>query len=216
MTSQPPDLDSIFKELGKSILTVTNKITDITSRVRTLETRATSPVSSLGGLTAVLEGPGIDVVFPATVGLGGDTILRYDADLTPVAEFIVSNLDAALASCDAGDILVLPAGSISGNHTIPAAVGVVGMSRLRTILTGVITMSSGSIVSNLTNHETDADALCFLRGAGGQAYVINCDCIATGTFGAAVGKCTDANNLHFWYCYLSATINGVAVDPLSI
>jgi hypothetical protein len=78
--------------------------------------------SAEAGLT-VGEGPGIDVV-GATVGLGGDTVLLYDAGGDPVREYAAdaTGLAAALAAAASGDIVEIPAGTITANPTIGAGV----------------------------------------------------------------------------------------------
>lgn len=61
------------------------------------------------------EGPGIDVTTGGAIGLGGDTILLYDCGGAPVAEYAFSSagLSAALAAADSGDIVWIPAGTIT-------------------------------------------------------------------------------------------------------
>lgn len=60
------------------------------------------------------EGPGIDLDGPQ-IGLGGDTILLYDSGGSPVAEyaFTADGLTAALAAAASGDVVWLPAGTIT-------------------------------------------------------------------------------------------------------
>lgn len=78
------------------------------------------------------EGPGIDLVWSgkkAIVGLGGDTILLYDAGGEPAAEFSATGagLEAALAAAGSGDVVYLPAAlTLDRAVVIPAGVSVQG------------------------------------------------------------------------------------------
>jgi hypothetical protein len=113
----------------------------------------------------VQEGPGIDVVRESntvTVGLGGDSILLYHADGSPVSEyeFTEAGLIAALAAATTGDAVILPAGTISltQNETyIPGDVLATG-----TVQAGT---EPGEIISGLTV----GNFYC-IEGAGGPWY----------------------------------------------
>ena len=65
------------------------------------------------------EGPGIDLTISGditTVGMGGDTILLYHSDGSPISEyeFTLDGLNDALDVAMVGDVIFLPAGQIQG------------------------------------------------------------------------------------------------------
>jgi len=138
-------------------------------------------VANIGNIAA-MEGPGIDIV-TWIIGLGGDTILLYYADGSPVAEFAATEAGfaAALAAGDANDVRVLPIVTIPGNHTI--AVPVLGISNAKSILSGKITMAAGGILNNLAIIRTanDADDLIGIESAA-ECYIGRCNisCIQSG------------------------------------
>lgn len=90
------------------------------------------------GSASVTEGPGIDIIAPAQVGLGGDTILIYNNDGTPVEEFDFTHagLVAALAAADSGDTVLLPNGTltVTDEIVVPAGVTLQGTSRNGSII----------------------------------------------------------------------------------
>lgn len=110
------------------------------------------------GVGPPTEGPGIDIV-GTQVGLGGDTILLYHSDLSPVEEFVATGagLTSALAAAVSGDIVIIPAGTIAGNQTVPAGINLIGLSE-NSILSGTITnngiLSNIQIAGTLTNNAT--------------------------------------------------------------
>lgn len=70
------------------------------------------------------EGPGIDITADA-VGLGGDTVLLFASDGSPVAEYAATNTGfaEAIAAASAGDLIQLPlAITLTAAHAIPASV----------------------------------------------------------------------------------------------
>jgi hypothetical protein len=103
------------------------------------------------------EGPGIDITADA-VGLGGDTILLYDSGGNPVAEYAMSDagFTTALAAATSGDVVVLPAGTISGDHTIPNGITVWGFG-WNTILSGITTNNGVLMYAHITGTLTNGD-----------------------------------------------------------
>lgn len=91
-----------------------NNLTTLAKRLRPLLGRY---IENLAG-QLIGEGPGIDVVKSGNlnmVGLGGDTILLYHANGNPVSEYTFTDtgINAALAAATAGDIIQLPAGTLT-------------------------------------------------------------------------------------------------------
>jgi hypothetical protein len=85
------------------------------------------------------EGPGIDVVGSA-VGLGGDMVLLYHSDGSPVNEYATVSATAAAAS--SGDAIHLQAKTYTEDVTIPAGVAVWGHGN--SIIDGQVTLSAGA------------------------------------------------------------------------
>jgi hypothetical protein len=129
--------------------------------------------------TLIGEGPGIDLV-GNTVGLGGDTILLYDSGGLPVAEYAATSagFDLALAAATSGDIVYLHSFTISGDHTIPDDITVMGMDRDRSILSGLITIGGNAAIDTLSIIRTanDANDLVGVKNTNSEepAYIRNC------------------------------------------
>lgn len=79
-------------------------------------------------------------------------IILYNATAQAIKKYSVTEygLSAALAAANAGDIVLLPACTISGNHTVPDEVSLVGIDRERCVLTGQVTLGENSLVGELS------------------------------------------------------------------
>jgi hypothetical protein len=79
-------------------------------------------------------------------------IYRFDYGTEAVVSYegTDSGLSSALSDAGTGDIVWVLAHEISGLHTVPAGVGLVGLGRDRTILTGRVILEAGSSLSSLT------------------------------------------------------------------
>lgn len=98
----------------------------------------------------------------------------YDADNTGFAD--------ALTECMAGDALILPPTSISGDHTMIAGVAVVGLSREETVLTGTITGVTGASLESLSLEYTANDSAwhnAIWNPASGTFSLRDCNVYAT-------------------------------------
>jgi hypothetical protein len=173
-----------------------------------------------GGPTiTVSEGPGIDIVVVATnnqIGLGGDTILLYKANGNPVAEYAATDagLTAALAATVAGDIVIIPACTIAGDHTIPTGVRVVGLARFGSILTGQVTGGSGASLENcsITRTANDANVLYgVVAQAAGTFYLsrVHVSVTQAGVGNAAAIYSNAGGDVEAWNCSLLAPVGGV-------
>jgi hypothetical protein len=159
----------------------------------------------------VREGPGIDITGSNRIGVGHDSILLVDSTSHVSArEYAVtsSGLDAALSSATSGDVILLPAQDISGNHTITAGVKVVGYSRYATILTGQITGGASSAIENLSVIRT-ANSSDTLKGvvspASGTFYINGCSIVSTqsgsGNSYAVSGE-NNSSTIEIWNSYM--------------
>jgi hypothetical protein len=167
----------------------------------------------------IREGPGIDITGSNRIGVGLDSILLADSSTDVSArEYAVTSagFDAALSAATSGDVILLPALSISGNHTITAGVKVVGYSRYATILTGQITMGGdGASIENLTILRTANDAnayVALINPSAGTAYAHSCDIkVEQSSTGNAYGISLDnAGNLEVWNCFTYGNTSGAA------
>lgn len=152
------------------------RITELAKRLQPYLLKVASSIVS--GAINASEGPGIDVV-GSIIGLGGDTILLYDSAGAPVAEYgaTEAGLTAALAAATSGQVVLLPACTIAGSHTVPALVHLQGLVTRATILTGTLTVSPGGTVTGLSVTVTanSADELDGVIGPGsGAAYLQDC------------------------------------------
>lgn len=142
-------------------------------------------------------------------------VLLYDTSAGKVSVYAGDSdgLDAALAGAAAGDIIILPPGTISGDHSLVANVKVVGFSRYATILSGEITGASGASLERLTILRTVAtvgDEACVHAPASGTVYIDDChieinqsssgNCY--GLYAAAGGK------IEAWNSYIEADGGG--------
>lgn len=145
------------------------------------------------GITAVLEGPGINILAPVTatpkVGLGGDTILLYDSGGAPVAEFAFTSagLTLALAAMADGDVCETPAGTISGGPWTVGAGTLRGISRTGSVLDGQVTLADGTALENLSivRSEDDAGDINGVVDGGGTATLKNVTVSVSNATGAA-------------------------------
>lgn len=141
----------------------------------------------------------------------GSAIDTLDPDAT--------GMDLALAGASSGDTVWLTACTISGDHTVPASVAVIGIDRAASILTGQITLSSGSTLENLTISRSGgaSDVTCIIGPSSGMARVISCLLLAVTTSGTPlVASTVAADTLYLEDCTISAKKNGSSVDPFGV
>lgn len=142
----------------------------------------------------------------------GSTLDLFDPD--------AAGLDLALAAAASGDAVFIPAATISGDHTIPASVGVVAIQRRAAILTGEITLSASSSLQGLTIARTansGSDLIAVLGPDSGAAYLYDCDVSALQA-GAADGFALVGQvggNLYHRFCVLTAQSSGADSSPIS-
>jgi len=124
---------------------------------------------------------------------GGAAIADY--------EFDTNGLTSANADASAGDIIWIPAGTITADFTCTAGVRYVGASRTATILAGAVTGASAATLENLTvaRSASSGSALSAVAGpAAGTFRIMDCDATMTqGGAGDSYG--------------LSVTVNGTTV-----
>jgi len=199
------------------------KLTTIARRLRPFLAQMIEELQIGGGL--VTEGPDIDVI-GKVVGRGGDQIITFDTAGAPVAEYAPTSAGFDLALGATAPIVWLYGYTISGDHTIPAGYHVIGNQRDTSILSGQITMGTGSSLTNLSVIRTanDANALIGVGGPGtGTGYIYGCK-VACTQAGAGAAYAIAANgglylyqgDIHAARCELEATsVGGVGYCGLS-
>lgn len=161
------------------------------------------------------EGPDIDIVYPSVIGRGGDTIITFDNTGSPVAEYAPTSAGFDLALAGTAPIVWLYAYTIDGDHTIPAGYHVIGNQRDTSILSGEITMSAGSTLTNLSVIRTanDANILNGVLGpsAGtGHLYGCNISVVQAGAgnayaVSASRGMSLNSGDIELHRCELTGT-----------
>ena len=172
--------------------------------------------------------PDLVSLLPSTKSGGstseGYAIMVYDQSAKKIKQYSMTSdgLSAALAAASSGDVVFMPAATISGNHTVPDGVSLVGLDRKRCILTGQITLglncklgelsvarsgSSGTVIGvvlanagaritgciiSVSNSGGDAIGVKATPGAIGTAE--GCDVTATGS-GDGWGYYADGANI---------------------
>ena len=172
-----------------------------------------------GGGGGVLEGPGIDLI-GNRVGLGGDTVLVYKSDGSPVIEFPsdLYGIGQALAAATSGDVVFLDkVGTITGDITVGPGIELRSRSRKENTLVGKITLDQDASINNLTvaNVANSAAELYGVIGpVAGTAYILFCNVSATQSgagnayaIGATRGASLNNGNIKVQYSYL----NGISV-----
>lgn len=122
-----------------------------------------APTTAPTTAPVIVEGPGISIV-GNTIGLGGDTVLLFDSGGAALAEYAATaaGVDAALAAATSGDVVWLPAGTIAGNHTVPAGVEVTGAGVEKSILSGTITNNGSLSHLQVSGTLTNSGALNYI------------------------------------------------------
>ena len=146
------------------------------------------PASGEGAITYIeilkqlLEGPDIVLVDSGsniTVGRAGNEILLFDSGNAVLRDFAFTDagLIAALATMDAGDVLWIPAGTISGGPWTLASGTLEGLGPdYGTILDGQLTVSDATAVKSLRIERSEnqgAALVGVLEGAGAITAILD-------------------------------------------
>jgi hypothetical protein len=91
----------------------------------------------VSGYTIARKGTGI-LLFDGS----GGVLTEYSADATGIA--------AAIAAASAGDVIQIPARTITADVSVPAGVALRGRSRNASIIAGQVTLGVGSVIENMT------------------------------------------------------------------
>ncbi len=117
-------------------------------------------------------------------------ILHYRSASKKMASYSATEagLNAALAAASSGDVIFLPAATISGNHTVPDGVSLVGLDRKRCVLTGTITLGLNCLLGevSVTRSGSNGEVAGVVLSNSG-ARLAGCIIIATNSGGDAIG-----------------------------
>jgi len=142
-----------------------------------------------GMQVALTPGPDIDITV-ATLQRKGTGVLLFSGGATLLGEYAHTGAGVILAAAAAvsGDVIEIPAGTITGNVTILAGVTMRGLSRESSIIVGQVTLGAGSVLENLTvlNQLNQVGALYgVVSGATGTAKLVNVVVRVENTLGPA-------------------------------
>lgn len=165
---------------------------------------------------------GVDIhVIGRAVHRKGNVILLFSGDGGNLTEYAFSSigLDLALAAAASGDVVLLPAGTIPGDHTVPAGVEVVGRGRENTVLSGQITLGDGALLRDLSVMrvaDQAEDLIGIVAPASGMAYVIGCNLAANNATGYGFACYGDLQYLTLRWCKVSAQSAGTDGNPFPL
>lgn len=118
-------------------------------------TKDVAALKLVNGMTELIDSSIVDTRFilwreSSETTTSGIVIYHADGSAPELFDSDSVGLDSASAAATTGDIVLLPAGTITGNHTLTSGVEYVGEGREATILTGQITVDDGTTVRDLS------------------------------------------------------------------
>ena len=134
-----------------------------------------------GGVLVVPSSASIPPIAGADIRVSGYQVSRAGAGvllfsgsgalLTEYA-FTEAGLAAAFADSASGDVVDLPAGTLTGDVTVPAGVTVRGMG-VATVLSGAVVLGEGAYLIDVTASlvDSDSDDLVVVQGGNGSVCV---------------------------------------------
>ena len=138
-------------------------------------------IPALGYVSSVTGGVNIDLTGAAatpTVNQAGNVVLLFDSGWAVLREYAEdgsgTGFAAALAAAASGDVVQLQAGTVAGDHTIPANIEVVGIG-YNSVLSGTITNNgiitdcrlTGTLINNGRVRFSSTNAVDFLLQGDG-------------------------------------------------
>ena len=126
-----------------------------------------------------------------------------------------SGFDLASATAVSGDVILLPACTIDGDHTLTAGVAYVGLDREMSILSGQITLENDTTLDNLTIilTGTDTNVKGVIGQISGEARIYDCNISATATSGNASAVYTNSDGDIKIY---SSNLSGVSDSGIGV
>ena len=187
--------------------------------VRRLRAAVGGAAVALTGLGASGPVAGVDIAVEGrVVNRKGNVVLLFSGAGANLMEFAFSSagLDLALAAAATGDVVLLPAGTIAGDHTVDAGVEVIGRGRAGTILNGKMTLGNGALLRDLSVTRSAAqagDLIGVVAPVSGMAYVIGCDLVVNNATGDGFALYGDLAHMTARWCSLNAQSAGVDSNP---
>lgn len=121
-----------------------------------------------------------------------------------------AGLSAAIAAASSGDIIVLPAETYSGNHTVPDGVSLVGLDRNRCVLTGQINLGLNCLLGevSVTRSGSSGTVIGVILDNSG-ARIVGCLISVSNSGGDAIGvKATPGAVGYADGCTVTVTASG--------
>jgi hypothetical protein len=149
----------------------------------------------VSGYTIARKGTGI-LLFDGS----GGVLTEYSADATGIA--------AAIAAASAGDVIQIPARTITADVSVPAGVALVGRG-WNSVIDGVLTLANGASAAHLKVYQLDDsvdDIIGVVGPASGTAVIrdIQVSLSQTGS-GAALGLLSNGGTLRAYECEVWVT-----------
>jgi hypothetical protein len=122
---------------------------------------------------------------------------------------------SAYGAASSGDVIYVPPATITGDHTIPAGVEIWGAGRDKTIFSGEITLSSDSVLNNLSVVRSVSVGGAITKGvigtSSGTAYIFDCVVSVTNASSSEVRVVDQPAGgvTKIWESDLSAVVDGV-------
>jgi hypothetical protein len=167
-------------------------------------------------LAAVQAAPGA-----GSQGWAKVILMRNTTATVDVFPYSAAGLTAALAAADSGDLVWVGPGTIAGNFSVPAGVGMVAMGN-NTIIAGSITLAGGAHLRGISIDYTAASASAIAGVVGpdsGLCYINDChiDIENTGA-GDAYGVQLGQGEIIVWSTKVNATAavgDGVGIQSIA-
>jgi len=174
-----------------------------------------------GGGIVVIGGATVSTTQLQDLALNSILLLKQGAAAPLVFDLGTVGFAAALAAAGSRDVIWTGAGTIGGDHTIPAGVTVSSMPFSRTAFSGCLTLSNGSVLNGLELYrvaDQAADLVCIVppSGDGEMAYAGYCWIVANNATGAGYAVKGVCGNLTLRSCYVSAQKAGIDSRPFAV
>ena len=160
--------------------------------------------SGTGGAT-YLAGDDIRISASNEIVRAGNGVILYSGSGALLAEYggDDTGLTAALAAATSGDVVALPAGTITGDVTIGAGVTLKGTG-WNSVLAGMLTLGDGAIAEHLQvyqSEDTSDDIIGIIGPATGEATIRDVQVSLTQAgLGKALGLLSNGGTLRSYEC----------------
>jgi hypothetical protein len=191
--------DTYIDNLAKAVKNHANRI----ERLERVE--YPTPGGGGGFQHALTTGADIDISAGNVIQRKGTGILLFSGGSALLGEYAHSGAGAiaALAATASGDVVELPAGTVTGDVTIPAGVTVRGMG-WASIINGMVTLGDGSRLEHAQVYQsvnTSNDIIGVVGPATGEATIRDVQAsITQAGSGKALGLLSNGGTLRAYEC----------------